>query len=105
MSDATSHALAAWVRRGGTLVSVPEAGCSDELGRRRSGCALWESLGFNAIPKGTVAVKRGKVVIADANQIARTVEAIATADTFRITPGSARRNYFRIKRGDKLLFI
>lgn len=89
MSDATVYTLAEWIRGGGTLITVPDAGCNDELGRRRSKCALWDALKLTNDSKGTFTVERGKVIITDANQLARIAETISAADTFRITPESA----------------
>jgi hypothetical protein len=40
-------------------------------------------------PKGAVTIGRGKVIVADATQLAQTIETIAGADTFRISPQSA----------------
>ena len=84
MSEATAEVLGAWVRRGGTLVAVPEAGWEDELGRRRARSILSEALALESLTRGVTTVGRGKVVIADASQLAGSAESVLGGDTFRV---------------------
>ena len=86
MNERTANTLAAWVRRGGTLVAVPDAGRCDELGRRRERSVLWEALGLKTDPQSVVTIGRGKLVMATTDQLAQAPENFVGDDTFRVNP-------------------
>ena len=85
MSEATAELLGAWVRGGGTLVGVPEAGWEDELGRRRGRSVLWEALALESGARGVVTVGRGRVVISEAPRLAESVGAVLGGESLRVT--------------------
>lgn len=58
----TAAKLAAWVRRGGTLITTPYASWADEYGRWRPQSALSAELGSNISMPGKHACGTGKVI-------------------------------------------
>jgi hypothetical protein len=86
MDQATADSLAGWVRRGGTLISVPDAGRQDELCRPRQRSVLWEALALNADPRGSAKVGRGELVIAGGGSLSQVVSAAARPDSFSSIP-------------------
>lgn len=87
MGATTAYMLAAWTRGGGTLITVPEAGSRDELGRPWPRSVLWDALGV--MTPRTRAVGRGQVILVDAAKFTDTVEMITSSDQIRVSPGSA----------------
>jgi hypothetical protein len=55
--------LASWVRSGGILIAVSDAGDYDELGRKRSSSTLWQALGLTEFPLESQRVGRGTVQV------------------------------------------
>ena len=86
MNQATAETLAGWVRRGGTLISVPDAGRQDELCRQRQHSVLWEALALRAAPRGSAKVGRGEIVIAEEGSLSQIVSARARRDSFSCLP-------------------
>jgi hypothetical protein len=86
--EPAARALAKWVRGGGVLIAAGDAGCYDELGRKRSNSALWQALGLDAAPGRETAVGRGKVLAPEPGAFAQESVKHTTADAFRFTAGS-----------------
>lgn len=84
MDQRTATTIARWVRSGGKLISVPEAGGQDELCRQRQQSAVWEVLG--TVTKGTAKVGRGEVMIAESKTFAQVVREMTSAKSFSIKP-------------------
>ena len=92
LGETSAQALAEWVRGGGILVAVPDAGCYDVLGRKLPYSVLWKALGLEAAPSKEISVGRGKVVspVVSSGQgaFSQTAVRLAQADSFLVTQGS-----------------
>jgi hypothetical protein len=62
LDEPAARALAKWVRQGGVLIATGDAGCYDELGRKRPASTLWQALGLTAAPAAVTTVGRGKAL-------------------------------------------
>ena len=99
MRERTARELAAWVRRGGRLITCPETGWRDELGRWRTQSALAVALGAPVCQPGRRTIGRGTVeCVANPDQAPQAVSAAvtprATGDKpvmvhWRSTPGGS----------------
>lgn len=63
-----SEALANWVRAGGTLIAVSDAGEYDELGRKRSHSTVWQALSLPELAKDDRHVGQGTVQVHSPDQ-------------------------------------
>jgi len=88
LDEPVARAVARWVRDGGVVIAAGDVGCYDELGRKRSGSALWQALGLDAAPARETVVGRGKVLAPEPGAFAQEAVNHTRADAFRFTDGS-----------------
>ena len=58
-----ANALASWVRAGGILIAVSDAGEYDELGRKLGRSTLWQALGLRELPLESQRIGLGAVQV------------------------------------------
>jgi hypothetical protein len=88
LDESAARALARWVRGGGVLIAARDAGCYDELGRKRSTSVLWQALGLDAAPMGETVEGRGKILAPEPGMFAQEAVNHTRAEAFRFTTGS-----------------
>lgn len=77
MTKGEVRILSNWVQGGGYLITVPDAGRYDELGRELARPLLQAALGLNPDSRKPQKVGKGHVVLADAEQFSGAVETAA----------------------------
>ncbi len=86
LSPEAVRLLAAWVRAGGSLVAIPDAGRFDELGRPRNRSTLEAALNVTLRAGDEISVGKGRVRCAEPEDFAGVALDWSRADRFALSP-------------------
>lgn len=88
MDENCARELLNWVRAGGTLVALRDAGAYDVLGRKRRRSVLWKFAGITGSPGKMNRVGRGRILVADKSDFASVAIHQAGDFAFRFEPNA-----------------